>query len=167
VRGGMGLERFRRRRSGSWIGSGRGASGGGEEAVGSWDLGGVKRSRRIPARKHGGGLGVTRRKKRKAGGGKGFGSGFIGEHGLVEERERERQSRAGSGRRAVPAFPSDAWQPLGSGGPTWLRGERPAGAARAVEGVVGRRCNTLKICQNKSRARVFQKPVRRQSTFKP
>jgi hypothetical protein len=62
--------------------------------MGSWDLGRVERLRRIPAREYGGGLGVARRKKRKAGGGKGFGSGFIGEHGLVQEREREGQSRA-------------------------------------------------------------------------
>jgi hypothetical protein len=71
VRGGRGLERFRRRRAGSWTGSGWGASGGGEEVVGSWDLGGVERSRRIPARECGGGLGVARRNNRKAGGGKG------------------------------------------------------------------------------------------------
>jgi hypothetical protein len=46
---------------------------------------------------------------------------------------------SGSGRRAAPACPSGAWQPLGTGGPTWLSGARPAGAARAVEGGVGRR----------------------------
>jgi hypothetical protein len=51
VRGGTGLGQFRRRRAGSWIGSSRGASGGGGEAVGSWDLGRVERSRRIPARR--------------------------------------------------------------------------------------------------------------------
>jgi hypothetical protein len=50
VRGGTGLEGFWRRRAGSWIRSGREASGGGEEAVGSWDLGGVERSQRISPR---------------------------------------------------------------------------------------------------------------------
>jgi hypothetical protein len=53
ARSGTGLEQFRRRRAGSWTGSGRGASGGGEEAVGSWNLGGVEQSRRIPARSAG------------------------------------------------------------------------------------------------------------------
>jgi hypothetical protein len=62
--------------------------------VGSWNLGGVERSRRIPARSAAGGSMVARGKKRKSSGEMGFGSGFIGEHGLVEERERERgQSR--------------------------------------------------------------------------
>jgi hypothetical protein len=51
VRGGTGLGQFQRRRVGSWTGSGRRASGGGGEAVGNWDLGGVERSRRIPARR--------------------------------------------------------------------------------------------------------------------
>jgi hypothetical protein len=139
VRGGTGWKRFRRRRAGSWIGSGQGASGGGEEAVGSWDLGGVKRSRRIPARKCGGGSVSSGGRRGKAAGEKGCGSGFIGERSIVEERERERQSRAELRMAGGAGVPSGAWQPLGSGGPTWLRGERPAGAARAVRGVVGRR----------------------------
>jgi hypothetical protein len=42
---------FRRRRAGGWTGSGRGASGGGGEAVGRGDLDGVEGSRRIPVRK--------------------------------------------------------------------------------------------------------------------
>jgi hypothetical protein len=59
--------------------------------------------------------------------------GFIGEHGLVEERQREGAvTGPGSGRRAVPACTLGAWQPLGIGGPTWLSGGRPAEAARAV-----------------------------------
>jgi hypothetical protein len=45
VRGGTGLEKFRRRKARDWTGSGRGASGGGEEATGSGDLGRVARSR--------------------------------------------------------------------------------------------------------------------------
>jgi hypothetical protein len=53
VRGGTGVEQFQRRRARSWTRSGRGASGGGEGAVGSWNLGGVERSRRIPARSAG------------------------------------------------------------------------------------------------------------------
>jgi hypothetical protein len=111
----------------------------------SWDLGTVERSRRIPARECGGGLGVARRKKRKAGGGKGFGSGFIGEHGLVEEREREGQSRAGL------RMASGAGVPLGC--VAAARHRRPdvaargtaSGAARAVRGVVGRR-----VCEGRA-----------------
>jgi hypothetical protein len=45
VRGGTGSEQFRQRRAGCWTRSGQGASRGGEEAVGSWNLGGVERSR--------------------------------------------------------------------------------------------------------------------------
>jgi hypothetical protein len=46
---------------------------------------------------------------------------------------------SGSGQRAAPACPSGAWQPVGTGGPTWLSGGQPPGAAREVEGWVGRR----------------------------
>jgi hypothetical protein len=42
-----------------------GASGGGEEAVGSWNLGGVERSQRNPARSVAVGSVVARSKKRK------------------------------------------------------------------------------------------------------
>jgi hypothetical protein len=139
VRGGTGWKRFRRKKAESWTGSGRGASGGGEEAVGSWDLGGVKRLLRIPARKCRGGSVSRGGRRGKAAGEKGCGSGFIGEHSIVEERERERRSRAELRTAGGAGVPSRAWQPLGSGGPTWLRGERPAGAARAVGEVVGRR----------------------------
>jgi hypothetical protein len=41
---------------------------------------------------------------------------------------------SGSRRRAAPAVPSDAWQLLGSGGPTWQGDGRTAEAARAVGG---------------------------------
>jgi hypothetical protein len=101
--------------------------------VGSWNLGGVERSRRIPARSAAAGSVVARGKKRKSSGEMGFGSGFIGEHGLVEEREREGAvTGPGSGQRAAPACPSGVWQPLGIGGPTWLSRGRPAEATRAV-----------------------------------
>jgi hypothetical protein len=70
----------------------------------------------------------------------GFGLSFIGVHGFVEESGRERAvTRPGSGRWATPASPSGAWQLLSTGGPTWVSGGRPVGAARAVGGVVGRR----------------------------
>jgi hypothetical protein len=46
---------------------------------------------------------------------------------------------SGSRRRAAPAVPSDAWQLLGSGGPTWQGDGRTAEAARAVGGGIGRR----------------------------
>jgi hypothetical protein len=55
-----------------------------------------------------------------------------GERGAVSGRAHDGGRR--SGRGAV----SGAWQPLGTGGPTWLSGGWPAGAARAVGGVVGR-----------------------------
>jgi hypothetical protein len=108
--------------------------------VGTWNLGGVERSQRVAARSAAAGSVVARGKKRKSSGEMGFGSGFIGKHGLVEEREREGAvTGPGSGRQAALACPSGAWQPLGTGGPTWLSGGRPAGAAWAVGGVVGRR----------------------------
>jgi hypothetical protein len=46
---------------------------------------------------------------------------------------------SGSRRQAAPAVPSDAWQLLGFGGPTWQGEGRTAEAARAVGGGVGRR----------------------------
>jgi hypothetical protein len=61
---------------------------------------------------------VSRGGRRGKQAGKGFGLGFIGEHGLVEERERERGSHGpGSRRRAAPACPR-------------VRGSRSAPAAR-------------------------------------
>jgi hypothetical protein len=45
VRGGTGLEKFRRRKARGWTGSGWGARGEGEEMAGSGDSGGVARSR--------------------------------------------------------------------------------------------------------------------------
>jgi hypothetical protein len=97
--------------------------------VGGWNFGRVEWSRRIPARSAAAGSVVARGKKRKSSGGMGFGSGFIGEHDLVEKREREGAvTGLGSGRRAALACPSGAWQPLGIGGPTWLSGGQPAEA---------------------------------------
>jgi hypothetical protein len=68
----------------------------------------------------------------------GFGSGFIGVHCFVEERERE----SGHGIRLRTAggagVPFGCGQPLGTGGPTWLSRGLSPGAARAVEGGVGR-----------------------------
>jgi hypothetical protein len=89
-------------------------------------------------------LGVARRKKRKSSRRKRVRVGFYRRarpcrRERERERERERQSRAKLRTAGGAGVPSGAWQPLGSGGPTWLRGERPAGAARAVRGVVGRR----------------------------
>jgi hypothetical protein len=90
--------------------------------VGSWDLGGVKRSWRIPARECGGGLSVARRKKREAGG-EGVQVGFYRRaRPCRREGEREGQSRAGFKTASGAGVPSGAWQPFGTGGPTWLRG---------------------------------------------
>jgi hypothetical protein len=53
----------------------------------------------------------------------GFGSGFIGEHGLVEERERERERERGHGAELGSAGGAGvlcgAWRSLGTGSPTW------------------------------------------------
>jgi hypothetical protein len=62
--------------------------------VGSWNLGGVERSRRIPARSAGR-ASVARGGRRGNRRGTGFGSGFIGVHCFVEERERESGHRIG------------------------------------------------------------------------
>jgi hypothetical protein len=70
----------------------------------------------------------------------GFGSGFIATGRSVEEEGRGSRHMAGfktTGGAGV--LDGAVWQPLGIDGPTWLRGGRPAGAARAVGGVVGRR----------------------------
>jgi hypothetical protein len=85
-------------------------------------------------------FGVARRKKRKSSRRKGVRVGFYRRaRPCRSEGKRERQSRAELRTAGGTGVPSGAWQPLGSGSPTWLRGERPAGAARAVRGVVGRR----------------------------
>jgi hypothetical protein len=69
---------------------------------------------------------------------RGFGSGFIGGHGLVEERERGGQSRAEPRTAGGASVLCGAWQPLGIGDPMWQGEGRTAEAARAVGGVVGR-----------------------------
>jgi hypothetical protein len=105
--------------------------------VGHGDLGGVARSRGIPARSTGG-LRWRKEEEEETGEGMGLGLIFIGGHGAVEEREREGQSRAEL-RTAGGAGVLDgvAWQPLGIDCPTWKSGGRPAEAARAVGEVVG------------------------------
>jgi hypothetical protein len=70
----------------------------------------------------------------------GFGSGFIATGRSVEEEGRGSWHMASfkmTGGAGV--HHGAAWQPLGIDGPTGLSGGRPAGAARAVGGVVGRR----------------------------
>jgi hypothetical protein len=70
----------------------------------------------------------------------GFGSGFIATGHSVEEEGRGSRHMAGfktTGGAGV--LDGAAWQLLGIDGPTWLSGGRPAGAAQAVGGVVGRR----------------------------
>jgi hypothetical protein len=86
----------------------------------------------------GGELGVTRRKKRKSSRRKAVRVGFY--RGAQPcKREGEREAVTGRLRTAGGAgVPLGAWQLLGSGGPTWLHGDRPAGATRAVGEVVGR-----------------------------
>jgi hypothetical protein len=85
------------------------------------------------------GLGVARKKKGKNSKKEGLGSGFIGEHRAVEERERE--SRCGARLRptggAVVRL-GHAWRPLGTGGLTWQGEGKPAEAARAVGGAARR-----------------------------
>jgi hypothetical protein len=51
----------------------------------------------------------------------GFGSGFIGERGLLEEKERERESGHGAelGSAGGAGVLCGAWRSLGTGGPTW------------------------------------------------
>jgi hypothetical protein len=55
------------------------------------------------------------------------------------EEERGGQSRAEPRTAGGAGVPSGAWQPLGSGGPTWQGERRTAEAARTVGGGVGRR----------------------------
>jgi hypothetical protein len=64
------------------------ARGGGGEAVGRGNLGGVERSRRIPASNVRRRLGVVRRKKRQSGWGKGRPVGFYSST-LLQRREEE------------------------------------------------------------------------------
>jgi hypothetical protein len=139
VRGGTGLAKFRRRKAGGWTGSDWVARGEGGEAVGTGDSGGVKRSRRIPARNTAASSVSRGGRRGKQAGERGFGSGFIGGHDLVEERERGWQSRAEPRTAGGAGVLCGAWQPLGIGDPTWQGEGRTAEAARAVGGVVGRR----------------------------
>jgi hypothetical protein len=88
----------------------------------------------------GGRLGGREEEVRETVGRKGLGSGFIGEHHSIEERERESRHAAGlrsTGGVDVPL--GHAWRPLGTGGSTWQGKGKPAKAARAVGG-----CNTLR-----------------------
>jgi hypothetical protein len=82
MRGGSGWRQFRRRRGQGWTGSARGVRGGGEEAIGRGNLGGVARLRRIPARRSGGGSVSREERKGKAAGERGVRSGFVAAHGL-------------------------------------------------------------------------------------
>jgi hypothetical protein len=84
-------------------------------------------------------LGVARRKKREASG-EGVRVGFYRRARPVEERQREGGRSWAEPRTASGAgVPSGAWQPLGSGGPTWQGVGRTTEAAQAVGGGVGRR----------------------------
>jgi hypothetical protein len=67
---------------------------------------------------------------------RGRGLGPFYSSALLRRREGEENW---SQDRAAPAVPSDAWQLLGSGGPTWQGEGRTAEAAQAVAGGVGRR----------------------------
>jgi hypothetical protein len=84
------------------------------------------------------GLVVARKKKGKNSKKEGLGSGFIGEHRSIEERERERRcaARLRSTGGAVVHL-GYAWRPLGIGGPAW-QGEREPAEAERVVGVVRR-----------------------------
>jgi hypothetical protein len=88
MRGGSGWAQFRRRGDQGWIGSGRVARGGGGEAVGRGNLGGVERSWRIPVSNVRRQLGVVRRKKRQSRRGKGRPVGFYSS-ALLQRREGE------------------------------------------------------------------------------
>jgi hypothetical protein len=118
-----GSEGWRGRRGSSWVlGFGRG--GAAAENFGE---------------RLGGRLGGHEEKERERAGRKGLGSGFIGEHHSVEERERESRRAAGlrlTGGADVPL--GHAWRPLGTGGSTWQGEGEPAEAARAVGGAARR-----------------------------
>jgi hypothetical protein len=81
---------------------------------------------------------VARRKKREASGGKGVRVGFYRRARPCRGEGEREQSWAEPRTTGGAGVLCGAWQPLGNVGPTWRRGERPAGAARAVGGV-GRR----------------------------
>jgi hypothetical protein len=82
VRGGSGWRQFRRRCGRGWTGSARGSRGGGEEAIGQGNFGGVARLRRIPARRSGGGSVSWGEGKRQSSRGEGAQSSFVATHGL-------------------------------------------------------------------------------------
>jgi hypothetical protein len=82
VRVGSGWRQFRRRGGQSWTGSAQGVRGGGEEAIGRGNLGGVVRLRRIPMRTSGGGSVSWGEGKGKAAGERGARLGFVTAHGL-------------------------------------------------------------------------------------
>jgi hypothetical protein len=116
-------EGWRGRRGSSWaMGFGRGGAAG--ENFGE---------------RLGGRLGGREEEERETAGRKGLGSGFIGEHRSVEERERESRHAArlrSTGGADVPL--GHAWRPLGTGGTTWQGKGKPAEAARAVGGAARR-----------------------------
>jgi hypothetical protein len=102
-------------------------------------LDGVERLRRISAGGTVVGLVVARKKKGKNSKKEGLGSGFIGEHHTVEERERE--SRCGAMLRSTGGAVvhlGHAWWPLSTDDPAWQGEREPAEAARAVGGVTRR-----------------------------
>jgi hypothetical protein len=139
VSSGTGSCRFRPREVGGSTRAGQKAGGEGEEASGRWDLGGVERLWRISAGGTVVGLVVARKKKGRNSKKEGLGSGFIGEHHTVEERERE--SRCGARLRLMSGAVvhlGHAWRPLSTGGPAWQGEREPAEAARAVGGVAMR-----------------------------
>jgi hypothetical protein len=82
---------------------------------------------------------VARKKKGKNNKKEGLGSGLIGVHHAVEERERE--SRCGARLRSTGSAVvhlGHAWRLLGTGDPAWQGEREPVEAARAVGGVAGR-----------------------------